>query len=251
MASVERPTHFKPHTMTTTLLIAALLSMDVAMMTGCEDQGKPADKPATPTPASPTPATPANPSAAPTATTPPAPATPTAAPPKLLPEFEYKTTDVTIGKTKFTLQIASEDKTRMRGLGGRTEIPENGGMIFVFPPRMVGVQGFIMRDCYVDIDIIYTDGVGRVLSFHEMTKQAPRGLDGKYEGEVGDYDINSITDATRRQANINYHSRLKQYSSKYPATFAIELKAGSIKKLGVREGDLVTMDHAGLKKMAK
>lgn len=253
MASVERA-----H-MTTTLLIAALLSLDVAMMSGCDEQGK--DKPAptpqtTPAPAPAKPTTPAQPSTPPTtpssnapaAGTSGAPTTPTTTTPKppATPKYTYTTTDVTIGKTTYTLDIAADPDRRLLGLGGREEIAEHGGMIFVFPRSQVGVQNFVMRDCPIDIDIIYTDGVGRVLAFHEMKKD-PRRED---EGVPGLLDPDDMT-KEQLDAYQKYEGRLKKYSSTYPATFAIELKAGSIKKLGVREGDLVKLDHAGLKKMAK
>ncbi len=141
------------------------------------------------------------------------------------------------GKTHF-LEIAATPDKRMLGLGGRTQIADDGGMIFVFPASQVTVQNFVMRDCPIDIDIIYTDGVGRVLATHEMKAVDPRD-ETKGEGKPGDFD------------NANYDRRLVRYSSRYPATFAIELKAGSIKTLGVKEGDLAEFDYAALKKMAQ
>lgn len=141
------------------------------------------------------------------------------------------------GKTYF-LEIAANMDKRMLGLGGRTQIADDGGMIFVFPASQVAVQSFVMRDCAIDIDIIYTDGVGRILAMHEMKKEPPRD-EAKGEGKPGD------------MTNDNYDRRLPRYSSRYPATFAIELKAGSIKSLGLKEGDLVEFDHAALKKMAE
>lgn len=141
------------------------------------------------------------------------------------------------GKT-FFLEIAANNDKRMLGLGSRTQIADDGGMIFVFPASQVTVQSFVMRDCPIDIDIIYTDGVGRVLTAHEMKSEPPRD-EAKGEGKPGD------------MSNVAYDNRLPKYSSRYPATFAIELKAGSIKALGVKEGDLLTFDHAALKKMAQ
>ncbi len=137
------------------------------------------------------------------------------------------------GKTYF-LEIAADNAKRMLGLGGRTQIADDGGMIFVFPAGQVAVQGFVMRDCPIDIDIIYTDGVGRVLAMHEMKKEVARG--------EGDF---------KNETDMQYNDRLKRYSSRYPATFAIELKAGSIKALGVKEGDLIAFDYAALKKLAQ
>lgn len=177
--------------------------------------------------------------------------------PETKPAIEGNLADVRIKGTGFKLEIAALPDVRTKGLGGRTEIAETGGMIFVFPPSQVMVHEFVMRDCPIDIDIIYTDGVGRVTAAHEMKAEPPRGSlkdsDGKaiYEGEPGDWDLNKLPTRERFDGAVKYESRLKKYSSKFRSTFAIELKAGSIKKLGVKEGDVVDFDHAGLKKMAR
>lgn len=145
---------------------------------------------------------------------------------------------VKINGQAYKLEIAATDAVRLKGLGQRTSIPEDGGMIFVFPPSQVRVQEFLMRDCPINIDIIYLDGAGRVLSFHEMKAELPRDP-AKGEGTIGEI------------GNAAYEGRLKRYSSRYPATFVIELKEGSIKKLGVKDGDLIELDAPGLKSMAR
>ena len=148
------------------------------------------------------------------------------------------TTAVTVAGKKFTVDVAADDAVRMKGMGGRTSIAEDGGMIFVFPPSQSRIMGFVMRDCPIDIDILYLDGAGRVLSFYEMKKEKPRDDDGS-EGKDGD------------MGNVKYEGRLKQYSSRFRCTFAVELRAGSIAKLGVKEGNLLTFDVDGLKRIAK
>lgn len=145
---------------------------------------------------------------------------------------------VKIGGQTYKLEIAATDAVRLKGMGQRTSIADDGGMVFVFPPSQVRVQEFLMRDCPINIDIIYLDGAGRVLSFHEMKAEPPRDP-AKGEGVAGD------------MGNPTYETRLKRYSSRYPATFVIELKEGSIKKLAVKEGDLIDLDAAGLKNMAR
>lgn len=141
------------------------------------------------------------------------------------------------GKT-FTLELALEDATRFKGLSGRTHIEDDGGILFVFPPSQVRVQGFVMRDCPIPIDIIYLDGAGRVLTTHAMVPEAPRG-----EGEGTPGESNP---------NMKYNTRLKQYSSRYPATFVIEVKGGTLPGLNLKEGDKVEIDDLeGLKKRAK
>jgi uncharacterized protein len=145
---------------------------------------------------------------------------------------------VKIAGRTFHLELALDEPTRMKGLGGRSHIEEDGGMLFVFPPGQVRVQSFIMRDCPIDIDIIYCDGAGRVLTTYTMKKEEPRKADGS-EGKEGDLN------------NVAYETRLARYSSRFPSQFVIELKAGTIQKLGVKEGDLITFDATGLKRRAK
>ncbi len=141
------------------------------------------------------------------------------------------------GKT-FHLEVAADTPTRMKGLGGRTTIAEDGGMIFVFTPSQTTVQNFVMRDCPIDIDIMYLDGAGRVLTTYTMKAEAPRAKDGS-EGKDGDL------------TNMKYEERLKRYSSRFPAPFVIELRAGTIDRLGVKEGDEVAFDTGGLKGRAR
>ncbi|MBY0260904.1 MAG: DUF192 domain-containing protein, partial [Phycisphaerales bacterium] len=80
--------------------------------------------------------------------------------PETKPAIVGNLADVRINGTGYKLEIAALPDVRTKGLGGRTEIAETGGMIFVFPPSQVMVHEFVMRDCPIDIDIIYTDGVG-------------------------------------------------------------------------------------------
>lgn len=147
-------------------------------------------------------------------------------------------TNVTIGGKVFKLDVAADDAVRYKGLGGRTSIDEDGGMIFTFPKAAWRPMGFVMRDCPIDIDIIYLDSAGRVLMTYEMKKVDPRDPT-KGEGNPGDI------------GNEKYEARLKQYNSVYTCSFAVELKDGSIKKLGIKNGDKLTFDVDGLKQIAK
>lgn len=142
---------------------------------------------------------------------------------------------VTINGRTFNLELALNNDTRFKGLSERTEIPADGGMLFVFPDYAAGVQDFVMRDCGIPIDIIYLDGAGRIQAFHEMKVEPPRG---EGEGKVG-------------EINTKYEQRLKRYSSRFPSQFAIELKGGTIPSLNLSAGQKVELDAAGLKKRAR
>lgn len=142
-------------------------------------------------------------------------------------------TDADVARVKlkgetFYVEVAADNDTRMRGLGGRDHIEDDGGMLFVFP--QAERRQFVMRDCLVPIDIAFLDGGGRVLTMHTMP---PEEL--QREGET----------------DREYENRLERYSSRFPCEFALELKAGTLDRLEVQEGDLVGFDVAGLKNRAE
>lgn len=134
---------------------------------------------------------------------------------------------VTIDGRTFTLELALDNPTRTKGLSGRTEIDPEGGMLFVFP--YAEKRQFVMRDCPVPIDIIFLDGTGRVTATHAMAVE-PR--------EPGETDQ-------------VYERRLKRYSSRFAAQFAIELAGGTLAGLSVEPNQLIELDVERLKGLAK
>lgn len=131
---------------------------------------------------------------------------------------------VTIAGHEFELELALTSSQRYQGLSDRELIPADGGMLFVFPYS--GRQAFVMRRCLVPIDILFLDGGARVVSWHRMA--------------VEPYDTPDY--------------RLKQYASRYDATFAIELAGGTLDRLvdsGLKLGDRVQMDTQRLKGLAR
>jgi uncharacterized membrane protein (UPF0127 family) len=156
-----------------------------------------------------------------------------------------KNAKVTIAGEAFDLELAIDDETRFRGLSGRTEIARNGGMLFVFPDASVREQGFVMRDCPIPIDIVYVGRDGRVVSMFAMTSEAPRADDER--------ELSPPFSGAPRWAWVNakYEARLRQYYSRYPAQYVIELAGGRLKDLKVKEGDLIEFDREALKKRAK
>lgn len=141
-----------------------------------------------------------------------------------------KTERVTIAGHEFDLEVAADAASREMGLMNRASIDELGGMIFIFPDKGVQVQGFWMKNCLVDIDVIYLDSRGKVTAIHHMLAETPK-------------------QASETQAS--YEARLKRYSSGYPAQFAIELKAGWLEKLKLKLEDPIALDLERLKAMAR
>jgi uncharacterized membrane protein (UPF0127 family) len=134
---------------------------------------------------------------------------------------------VKIGGRTFHLELAATDGKRFRGLSDRTSIEPDGGMLFVFPASQR--LEFVMRDCPIPIDIIFLDGSGRVTAMHKMQIEPPN------PGE----------------SDTDYNARLKRYSSRYAAQYAIELAANTFDTLGLKENDQIKLDESRLKKLAK
>ena len=138
------------------------------------------------------------------------------------------TETVEIAGERFTLEPAIDPVARTRGLMGRREIAQQGGMLFIFPRP--NYQSFWMANCLVDIDLIFLDPRGRVTAAHRMKWERPRGAD---------------------ESELAYQTRLRSYPSVFPAQFAIELAAGSIDRLGIRVEHKIELDLDRLKALAR
>jgi uncharacterized membrane protein (UPF0127 family) len=133
-----------------------------------------------------------------------------------------------IGGETFTLELALDPATRQRGLGGRTHIPRNGGMFFVFrSPRPLAM---VMRDCPEAIDVAFLDAEGRVVASYAMPPEPPR---------------------SAAESVMQYERRLPEYPSGAPAQFAVELAGGRLAQLGVGVGTRLVFDAAALTARAR
>jgi uncharacterized membrane protein (UPF0127 family) len=115
-------------------------------------------------------------------------------------QSDLPVTTMPIGSRTFTLEIASTDDARAKGLMYRDTMPPDHGMIFVF--RNEQPLSFWMKNTRLPLDILYLDATGRVVSIHQM-----RPLD--------------LTGVTARGL----------------AKYAIELNQGTAAALGVKDGD--------------
>ena len=116
--------------------LAALL-----LAAGCEKE-KPAMPPSAPTP------------------TPPANTGNSKAQPRL------ETIKLYLGAAELTVEIADENRERQAGMMHRTTMPENEGMLFVFPyPHQTG---FWMKNTTVPLSIAYIDRASRVIEIYDL-----------------------------------------------------------------------------------
>ena len=75
----------------------------------------------------------------------------------------YKTSPTAeFGGVSLRIDYATTEAEREKGLGGRTNIADNYGMLFIFPKS--GRYGFWMKDMFVPIDIFWLNDKGQVVS---------------------------------------------------------------------------------------
>jgi len=107
------------------------------------------------------------------------------------------------GVHPFTVELATTDEERSRGLMFRKELPEGRGMLFDFEHDQP--VAFWMHNTYISLDMIFIRGDGRILRIAENT--AP------------------MSD--------------KLIPSGGPVRAVLEVIAGSARKLGIAPGDRV------------
>lgn len=66
------------------------------------------------------------------------------------------------------VEIAATPEQRAHGLMGRTDLAENGGMLFLFP--RLSLPSFWMKDTLIPLDMIFFDEQGIVVCVHEQAK---------------------------------------------------------------------------------
>lgn len=113
---------------------------------------------------------------------------------------------MTIADHHFRLEVANTNATRARGLGGRTTLAADQGMIFTFNDQ--AVRCFWMKDTLIPLDMIWLDSARRVIHI--------------------EHDVKPATYPQTFCANNK------------PARYVIELKSGAAHAAGITEGRRLT-----------
>lgn len=116
---------------------------------------------------------------------------------------------VRIGSRQWRVEIAADPETRRLGLSGRDEVPEGTGMLFVFPRQQV--LAFHMLNCRVPLDVAFISSRGQIVQIRTMVVEAD--------------PANPTCD----------------YSSRFPARYALEAAGGAFARAGVKVGDRVEL----------
>ncbi len=138
--------------------------------------------------------------------------------PVVHPESGLTLVPMKVATQDVVVELANTQASRTRGLGGRKDVPVGTGMLFAFP--YVSVLNFWMKDCLVAIDVAFMDADGRVLAVHTMPAEPLQG---------------------QNESMAAYEARLKRYSSNTNAVYALELREGEFKRLGIQPGSVITL----------
>lgn len=111
---------------------------------------------------------------------------------------------VILNGERFTVELAETQQKQALGLMFRDSLPEDHGMLFIFPAA--GMRSFWMKNTRIPLDIMYFDEELKLVSVAENAQPC----------------------RTRR---------CPAYPSEGPAKYVLELNAGKAAELGVRPGD--------------
>jgi uncharacterized membrane protein (UPF0127 family) len=106
---------------------------------------------------------------------------------------------LTIHKHALIAEVAGNDADRMQGLMHRRMLPENRGMLFVFPN--IAFHGMWMMNTYVPLSVAFIDDGGTIINIEDMQP----------------------------------HTR-DSHNAKSPARYALEMNLGWFRKRGIKPG---------------
>lgn len=119
--------------------------------------------------------------------------------------------EVELGGERFRLERVADPESRRQGLMGRTELPDNEGMLFDFP---AGTEPAIwMHNMVISLDLLYLDDDGRIA-----------------------YIFANVPPCASQPCDV--------YQASEPLRFVLELSAGSAERLGLERGQVLDLGGA-------
>lgn len=110
---------------------------------------------------------------------------------------------------RFTVELARTSEEQALGLMFRESLPDDHGMLFLFPVE--ARRSFWMKNCRISLDILYFDEDLKLVSVAENAKPCRT-------------------------------ARCPSYPSTGPAKYVLELNAGKAAELGAQTGDPLVLD---------
>ncbi len=119
--------------------------------------------------------------------------------------LELPAATILIKGHRLAVELATTPKARVCGLSHRIKLPENHGMLFIYPT--LGPRTFWMKDTHIPLSIAFIDDSGRILSIQPMTPMQ--------------------TD--------------ERYRSPQPVRYSLEVNQGWFDRHGIGVGDFIEM----------
>ena len=119
--------------------------------------------------------------------------------------LELPAATISIKGHTLTVKLATTPKARGCGLSNRVKLPQNNGMLFIYPN--LGPRTFWMKDTHIPLSIAFLDDSGQILRIQHMTSMQ--------------------TD--------------ERYRSLQPVRYALEVNQGWFAEYGIGVGDIVEM----------
>lgn len=117
--------------------------------------------------------------------------------------FSYAQTAVCFGASCFYPEVAQTMSQKEKGLMGRDQLAEDGGMLFVYDQEIR--PAFWMKNMRMALDFIWISEKGQVVDIHQEVPPCGQ-------------DCPSIV-------------------SRYPLKYVLEISAGTVEKIGIEIGD--------------
>ncbi|NQT60284.1 MAG: DUF192 domain-containing protein [Bacteroidetes bacterium] len=119
---------------------------------------------------------------------------------------QTKTIEIQLGEEIYIVEVADTVDLHLKGLRGRKELPDNGGMLFKYDSDRE--LFFWMRDTNLLLTIAFLLEDGKIVSIQDMFPNSS-------------FSVQSVV----------------------PVRYALELPLGAFKKAGVRVGDTIDLFH--------
>jgi len=113
-----------------------------------------------------------------------------------------RTIEIQLGEDIYLVEVADTVDLQLKGLSGRTNLPENGGMLFMYDSNRE--LYFWMKDTNLLLTIAFLLEDGKIVSIQDMFPNSS-------------YSVQSVV----------------------PVRYALELPMGAFKKAGIRVGDII------------
>lgn len=118
---------------------------------------------------------------------------------------ELPSATISVKGVTLVAELATTPDTRRCGLSNRVNLPDNYGMLFIYP--YIRARTFWMKNTYIPLSIAFIDDSKRIISIQQMT---PIQTD-------------------------------QRYRSPKPVRYALEVNQGWFDRHGISVGDLVEM----------